>query len=54
MEKKILIVEDYRIVLESYKRVLESEGFEVVRVSSALDVIEQLEKKILLSHANGC
>lgn len=45
MEKKILIVDDDRIVLESCKRVLESEGFEVVLVSSAIDAIEQLEKK---------
>jgi DNA-binding NtrC family response regulator len=45
VEKKILIVDDDRIVLESCRRVLESEGFEVVLVSSAIDAIEQLEKK---------
>ncbi len=44
VKKKILIVDDDRIVLESCKRVLESEGLEVVLVSSAVDAIEQLEK----------
>ena len=44
VKKKILIVDDDKIVLESCKRVLESEGLEVVLVSSAIDAIEQLEK----------
>ena len=44
MEKKILIVDDDKIVLESCRRILESERFEVVLVSSAIDAIKQLDK----------
>jgi DNA-binding NtrC family response regulator len=40
--KKILVVDDDRIVLQSCKRILESEGFDVVLVDSAMKAIELL------------
>jgi DNA-binding NtrC family response regulator len=42
--KKLLVVDDDRIVLESCKRILETEGFTVVLVTSAYDAINKLEK----------
>jgi DNA-binding NtrC family response regulator len=44
-QKKILIVDDDKIVLDSCKRVLEAENLKVTLVSNAQDAIEQLEKK---------
>ena len=41
--KKILVVDDDRIVLESCKRVLENEGFHVSLVDSAREALELLE-----------
>ncbi len=41
--KRILVVDDDAIVLNSCKRVLEEEGFKTVTVSSAAEAIEQLE-----------
>ena len=41
--RKILVVDDDRIVLESCKRILESEGFKVFLVLSAQEAIELLE-----------
>ncbi len=40
--KKILVLDDDRIVLESCKRVLEAEGFKVFLVSSAREAVELL------------
>jgi DNA-binding NtrC family response regulator len=40
--KKILVVDDDQIVLQSCKRILESEGFDVVLVNSAMKAIELL------------
>ncbi|MFZ5571023.1 MAG: response regulator [Thermodesulfobacteriota bacterium] len=40
---KILVVDDERIVLESCRRVLEPEGFEVLVVASALEALKALE-----------
>jgi DNA-binding NtrC family response regulator len=42
-EMRILVVDDEGIVLESCRRVLEAEGFEVVLVSSAEDGLKALE-----------
>lgn len=42
---RILVVDDENIVLESCRRVLEAEGFEVVLVSSAEDALKALEKE---------
>jgi len=44
-KKKVLIVDDDKIVLDSCKRVLEAEQLKVTLVSNAQDAIEQLEKK---------
>lgn len=41
--RKILVVDDDRIILESCKRILESEGFKVFLVLSAQEAIELLE-----------
>ncbi|HUT65924.1 MAG TPA: response regulator [Spirochaetota bacterium] len=41
--RKILVVDDDKIVLESCKRILESEGFKVFLVLSAQEAIELLE-----------
>jgi CheY-like chemotaxis protein len=41
--RKILVVDDDRIVLESCKKILEAEGHEVTLVSSAKDAIQQLK-----------
>ena len=41
--KRILVVDDDRIVLDSCKVVLETEGFSVVLVSNATAAIENLE-----------
>lgn len=41
--KKILVLDDDRIVLESCKRVLEAEGFKVFLVSSAREAVELLK-----------
>ena len=41
--KKILVVDDDKIVLESCKRILESEGFNVSLVKSAQEAIDLLE-----------
>jgi len=41
--RKILVVDDDRIILESCKRILESEGFKVFLVASAQETIELLE-----------
>ena len=46
--KKILVLDDDRIVLESCKRVLEAEGFKVFLVSSAREAVELLEALELL------
>ena len=42
--KKVLVVDDDRIVLESCKRILETEGFTVLLVTNAYDAIKKLEK----------
>jgi DNA-binding NtrC family response regulator len=42
---RILVVDDEGIVLESCRRVLEAEGFEVVLASSAEDGLKALEKE---------
>ena len=42
MKSKILIVDDDKIVLDSCKRVLEPEGFDITLVSSAPKAIELL------------
>jgi len=42
--KRILIVDDDRVVLESCRRILESEGFDVKLVSTAKAAMEQLEQ----------
>jgi len=44
-EMKILVVDDESIVLDSCKRVLEAEGFEVVLVPSAEDALKALENQ---------
>lgn len=44
-QKKVLIVDDDKIVLDSCKRVLEAEQLKVTLVSNAQDAIEELEKK---------
>lgn len=44
-KKKVLIVDDDKIVLDSCKRVLEAEQLKVTLVSNAQDAIEELEKK---------
>ncbi len=41
--KRILVVDDDRIVLESCKRIFEAEGIEVFLVSSAKEAIDLLE-----------
>lgn len=41
--KKILVVDDDKIVLESCKRILESEGFKVFLVESVQEAIDLLE-----------
>ncbi|MFO7557381.1 MAG: response regulator [Desulfobacterales bacterium] len=43
---RILIVDDEGIVLDSCKRVLESEGFEVHLVKSADEALIEIDKKI--------
>ena len=45
MIKKILIVDDDRVVLASCRRILESEGYAVNLTSSAKEAIQMLEKK---------
>ena len=42
--KKLLVVDDDRIILESCKRILEKEGFTVVLVTNVSDAIKNLEK----------
>ena len=42
-KKKILIVDDDRIVLDSCERVLEAENFKVLLVSSAKEAIQLME-----------
>ncbi len=42
---RILVVDDENIVLESCRRVLEAEGFEVVLVASAEDALDALENE---------
>jgi len=42
-KKKILIVDDDRIVLDSCERILEAENFKVLLVSSAKEAIQLLE-----------
>jgi len=42
---KILVVDDENIVLESCRRVLEAEGFDVVLVSSAEDALKAIENQ---------
>jgi DNA-binding NtrC family response regulator len=46
-QKKILVVDDDRIVLDSCRRVLESEDFRVFLVSSAREAIEFLETEYI-------
>lgn len=48
---KILVVDDENIVLESCRLVLQTEGYEVILVSSseaALKIIEEIEPSLLL------
>ena len=45
--KKILVVDDDRIVLDSCRRVLETEGYRVSVVSSAREAIEFLETEYI-------
>jgi len=45
--KKILVVDDDRIVLDSCKRVLEAEGYKVYLVLSAPEAIEFLETEYI-------
>lgn len=42
--KNILVLDDDRIVLESCKRVLESEGFKVTLVSNVKEAVDLLEE----------
>jgi DNA-binding NtrC family response regulator len=42
-DKKILIVDDDRIVLDSCERILEAENFKILLVSSAMEAIQLLE-----------
>ena len=42
--KKVLVVDDDAIVLNSCRRILEPEGFSVVLASSAHEAIQQLEE----------
>jgi DNA-binding NtrC family response regulator len=44
-EMRILVVDDEGIVLESCRRVLEAEGFEVVLVTSAEDALKAFENE---------
>jgi DNA-binding NtrC family response regulator len=44
-EMRILVVDDENIVLESCRRVLEAEGFEVVLVPSAEDALKAFENE---------
>jgi len=51
IEMKILVVDDENIVLESCRLVLQTEGYEVILVSSseaALKVIEEIDPSLLL------
>ncbi len=41
---KILVVDDDAIVIKSCRRILESEGFEVLTVSSAEEALEMIKK----------
>jgi DNA-binding NtrC family response regulator len=43
--KRILIVDDDRVVLASCKRILESEGYQVSLTSSVKEALEMLEEK---------
>jgi DNA-binding NtrC family response regulator len=43
--KKILIVDDDRVVLASCKRILQSEGYEVILTSSVKEALQRLEEK---------
>jgi DNA-binding NtrC family response regulator len=43
--KKILVVDDDRVVLTSCKRILDSEGYEVSLTSSVKEALEKLEEK---------
>jgi len=43
--KKILVVDDDRVVLTSCKRILDSEGYEVSLTSSVKEALELLEEK---------
>ena len=43
--KKILVVDDDRVVLTSCKRILNSEGYEVSLTSSVKEALEKLEEK---------
>ena len=45
-KKKILVVDDEGIVLDSCRRVLESEGFEVFLAKSANEAFGALEKEV--------
>jgi DNA-binding NtrC family response regulator len=44
-EMRILVVDDENIVLESCRRVLEAEGFEVVLVPSAEEALKALDRE---------
>jgi DNA-binding NtrC family response regulator len=44
-EMRILVVDDESIVLESCRRVLEAEGFEVLLVPSAEDALKAIENE---------
>lgn len=51
IEMKILVVDDENIVLESCRLVLQTEGYEVILVSSsdaALNIIEDIDPSLLL------
>ena len=51
IEMKILVVDDENIVLESCRLVLQTEGYEVILVSSsdaALKIIEEIDPSLLL------
>ena len=51
VDVKILVVDDENIVLESCRLVLETEGYEVILVSSsdaALKILEKLDPSLLL------
>jgi len=43
--KKILIVDDDKVVLSSCKRILDSEGYEVSLTSSVKEALQMLEEK---------